>query len=139
MNCFKCQYVFHIVNPTMTPCLDLIVLLWSYFIDPIKNLWKNSSNKIILFLHWELQFNFFSKCNWKKFDQFAPAKNIALCENDTIKKTIIKRCIFKNKANNSSKPVDKTAFKKEIDLVVKLNKITKKTFLEKSFNRKYYR
>ena len=41
----------------------------------------------------------------------------------------MKRSRLKNKANNSSKPVDKTAIKIESNLVVKLNKIAKKIFL----------
>ena len=42
----------------------------------------------------------------------------------------MKRYRFKNKANNITKPVDKTAYKKQWNLVIKLNKVAKKYFLK---------
>ena len=38
---------------------------------------------------------------------------------------------FKNKANNSGKPADKTAYKRQENSLVKLNKEDKKSFLKK--------
>ena len=52
-------------------------------------------------------------------------------------KAIMKRSRFKNRANNSGKPTDKTVYKKEKNLVVKLNKEAKNYFLKKPNNRKY--
>ena len=42
----------------------------------------------------------------------------------------MKRCRLKNKANNSGKSADKTAHKTQGNLVVKLNKEAKKSFLK---------
>ena len=42
----------------------------------------------------------------------------------------MKRCRLKNKANNSGKSADKTAYKTQRNLVVKLNKEAKKSFLK---------
>ena len=42
----------------------------------------------------------------------------------------MKRYRLKNKANNITKPVDKTAYKKQWNLVIKLNKVAKKYFLK---------
>ena len=43
----------------------------------------------------------------------------------------MKRSKLKNKANNSDKPADKTAYKKQRNLVVKANKEAKKSSLKK--------
>ena len=45
-------------------------------------------------------------------------------------KTIMKRSRLKNKANKSVIPADKTASKTQSNLVVKLNKESKKSFLK---------
>ena len=42
----------------------------------------------------------------------------------------MKRSRRKNKANKSGKPADKTAYKAQISLVVKLNKEAKNSFLK---------
>ena len=79
----------------------------------------------------------------KNLDQF-PTGKIALAGNSKphmttqSRKAIIKRSRFKSKANNSSKPADKTAYKNERTLIVKLNKEPKKSFLQNQIT-KYYR
>ena len=47
-----------------------------------------------------------------------------------LRKAIMKRPQFKNKANKSGKPADKTAYKTRRNLVVKLDKEAKKSFLK---------
>ena len=44
----------------------------------------------------------------------------------------MKRSKLKNKTNNSGKPADKTAYKKQRNLVVKANKEAKKSSLKKT-------
>ena len=72
----------------------------------------------------------------KRFDQFALMKKIVLLGNNKphmtfqLRKAIMKRFWLKNKANKSGKPADKTTYKIQRNLVVKLNKEAKKSFLE---------
>ena len=47
-----------------------------------------------------------------------------------LRKAIMERSRLKNKANKSGKPADKTAYKAQRNLVVKLNKEAKKYFLK---------
>ena len=47
-----------------------------------------------------------------------------------LRKTIMKRSRLKNEANRSGKPADKTAHKTQRNVVVKLNKEAKKSFLK---------
>ena len=47
-----------------------------------------------------------------------------------LRKSIMKKCRLKGKANKSGKPADKTAYKTRRNLVVKLNKGAKKSFLK---------
>ena len=47
-----------------------------------------------------------------------------------LRKAIMKRSRLKNKANKSNKPADKTAYKTQRNLVVKLNKEAKNFFLK---------
>ena len=69
-------------------------------------------------------------------------KNIALRGNNKphmtsqLRKAIRKRSQLKYKANKSRKPADKTVYKRQRNLVVKLNKEAKKYFLIKRNNRK---
>ena len=82
------------------------------------------------------QLNFSSTCNWKK------ALSICSYEKDRLRgknkphttsqlrKAIMKWPQFKNKANKSGKPSDKTAYKTWRKLVVKLDKEAKKSFLK---------
>ena len=48
-----------------------------------------------------------------------------------LRKAIMKRSRYKNKANEIGKPADKTDYKTQRNLVVKLNKEPKKSFLKK--------
>ena len=63
----------------------------------------------------------------KRLNQFAPMKKIVLCGNNKhhmtsqLRKAIIERSQLENKANKSSKPADKTAYKTQRNLVLKLN------------------
>ena len=72
----------------------------------------------------------------KRLDQFAPMKKIVLRGNNKphmtsqLRKAIMKRSRLKNKANKSGKLADKTAYKTQRNLVVKLNKEGKKSFLK---------
>ena len=72
----------------------------------------------------------------KQLDQFAPMKKIVLRGNNKshmtfeLRKAIMKRSRLKNKANKSGKSADKTACNTQRNLVVKLNKKVKKTFLK---------
>ena len=72
----------------------------------------------------------------KRFDQFALMKKIVLRGNNKpymtsqLGKAIMKRFGLKDKANKSGKPADKTAFKTHRNLVVKLNKEVKISFLK---------
>ena len=72
----------------------------------------------------------------KRLDQFAPKKNIVIRGNNKphrtsqLRKTITKIYQLKNKANSSSNLADKTAYKTQRNLVVKLNKEAKKSFLK---------
>ena len=72
----------------------------------------------------------------KRFDQFAPLKQITLRGNNKphmtsdLRKAIMKRSRLKNKANKSGNLVDIIAFKKQRNLVVRLNKNAKKNFLK---------
>ena len=71
----------------------------------------------------------------KRLNQFAPLKQITLRGNNKphmtsqLRKAIMKRSRLKNKANKSGKLDDKIAYKKQRNLVVKLNKDIKKSFL----------
>ena len=47
-----------------------------------------------------------------------------------LRKAIMKRSWLKNKANESGKPADKTAYKTQRNLVVKLHKEVKKSSLK---------
>ena len=83
-----------------------------------KTLRKNSLEKLSdqLFLRWGWQINFPSTCNWKK------ARLICSCEKyrfsvknklhiiSQLRKAIMKRSTFKNKANTGYKPADKKAY-----------------------------
>ena len=72
----------------------------------------------------------------KRLDQFAPMRKIVLRGNNKphmtsqLRKAIMKRPGLKNKANKSGKPADKTTYKEQRNLVVKLNKEAKKYFLK---------
>ena len=72
----------------------------------------------------------------KRFDQFVPMKKIVLRGNNKphmtsqLRKAIRKKYRLKNRANKSSKPADKTVYKTQRNLVVKLNKEAKKSFLK---------
>ena len=48
-----------------------------------------------------------------------------------LRKAIMKRSRYKNKANEIGKPADKTDYKTQRNLVIKLNKEPKKSFLKK--------
>ena len=72
----------------------------------------------------------------KRFDQFVPMKKIILRGNNKphmtsqLRKAIMKKSRLKNRANKSCKPADKTVYKTPRNLVVKLNKEAKKSFLK---------
>ena len=72
----------------------------------------------------------------KRPDQFAPMKKIVLRGNtkphmtSQLRKAIIKRSQLENKANEIDKPADETAYKKQRNLVVKLNEKPRKPFLK---------
>ena len=72
----------------------------------------------------------------KRLDQFAPMRKIVLRGNNIphmisqLRKAIMKRPGLKNKANKNDKPADKTAYKAQRNLVVKLNKEAKIYFLK---------
>ena len=72
----------------------------------------------------------------KRLDQFAPMKKIALPHNNEphmtsqLRKAIMKKSRLKNKVNKSGKLADKTVYKTQRNLVVKLNKEAKKSFLK---------
>ena len=71
----------------------------------------------------------------KRLNQFAPVMNIVICGDDKphmtsqLRKAIMKRFRLKNKANKSGKPADKTVYKKQRNVVLKLNKKAKNSFL----------
>ena len=75
----------------------------------------------------------------KRVDQFAPVEKIVLVGNNkhhmasSLKKAITKRPRLKNKANNSGKLAVKKAHKIQRNIVVKLNKEAKKSFLKRFF------
>ena len=71
----------------------------------------------------------------KRFDQFAPMKKIVLRGNNKPHMTSQlrqekKRSRIKNKANKSRKIADKRTYKTQGNLVVKLNKKAKNSFLK---------
>ena len=56
-----------------------------------------------------------------------------------LRKAIMERSRLENKANKSSKPADKTAYKTQRNLIVKLNEQAKKSFLKNQITETCYK